>query len=239
MKNDDESIRMTGNGLQASGESGGQAAGLGLGDKKKVAVLALLFLAGAGVAAYQFLGSSGPAAATGTPPTAAPTSAASAAASSTPAANAKAGGSASDPANAENLSVDQIERLVKEFDGYVRARQVALTGLHANPFRVKAVSREPTPSAVAGGGTDAALEVPKLAMREPPPKLVLGSILVSPEKSLAMVNNQLCTIGSIVEGCRIDNIKPDRVVFSRNGDTYELMLKPRTEGMKEKASDGN
>jgi hypothetical protein len=237
MKNDDESIRMTGNGLQASGESGGKVSGFG--DKKKVAILALLLLAGVGVAGYQFLGSSGPAAATGTPPPAGTTPAASAATPSAPSANAPAGASASDPATAENLSVTQIERLVKEFDGYVRAHQVALAGLHTNPFRVKAVSRETPPVAVAGGGSEVALEVPKPVVREPPPKLVLGSILVSPEKSLAIVNNQLCAVGSIVEGCRIDNIKPDRVVFSRNGDTYELMLKPRTEGLKEKASDGN
>jgi hypothetical protein len=235
MKNDSEdSIRFTGNGFQTEGLDGGDvpAHKLGIGDKKKVTLLALLVLAGAGVAAYQFLGGSG-----STPtPAAAATPTDSTATGPLPAIPTADGKTGAGGTSVDELSVARVEQLVKEFDGYVRAHQVGLNKLHSNPFRSKIQSKPKDP--VEGQNAGPA-ETVKTKPREAPPKMTLGSIMVAGGKSMAMINGKLCAVGGTIAGCRVESIETERVVLSRGGDTYELQIKPRSAPTEERGTDDN
>jgi hypothetical protein len=238
MKNDDTFRTMNG-GASLDGGAGNSpsARQLGLGDKKKMTLLVVLVLAGVGVGAYQFLGGGSPATATATPTGPEATTAA----ASAPAAAKTDTGGMPTPAGAvpvEELTVVRIEQLVKEFDGYVRARQVALENLHSNPFRSKT-----TPQAAAPMNPFSAVGVEPVAVeprRTPMPKLVLGSLMMGSDKNRAMINGRLCMPGTIISGCRVEMILPDRVVLSRDGETYELYLNPPVKPVDERAvTDGN
>jgi hypothetical protein len=242
MRNDEDTIRITSGGLQSEGLDGAPepSAKLGLGDKKKVFILVALALAGAGIGAYQFLGGSGPAAGTPATAAAATTPAPGGAvlpatpASGAPTADGKAGTLSGPPI--EDLSVARVEQLVKEFDGYVRAHQVALNRLHGNPFRSKLAPVKPKVVVDAAGTSSPAPATPKM---RPAPKLTLGSILVAGGKSMAMINGKLCSVGSTIAGCRVVSIETDRVILARDGETYEVQIKPRVAPAEESSSDDN
>jgi hypothetical protein len=193
---------------------------LGLGDTKKVLVMVGLLVVGGGIVAYQFLGGTGP-----TPATAV----------TTPAAPGPTGsplpavpvGTAAPASPEDELSVAGIERLVKEFDGYVKARQVPLAQLKTSPFRTKPV--RPAPHVEPTNPDSPAVAEPrpvKVAPRPTLPQLALGSIMVAGDKRWAVINNRLCSVGSIVAGCRVDVIEADHVRISRDGETADLLLKP-------------
>jgi hypothetical protein len=49
----------------------------------------------------------------------------------------------------------------------------------------------------------------------------------------------LCAVGGSIAGCRVEAIEAERVILSRNGETYELQMKPRSAPTEERGPDGN
>jgi hypothetical protein len=243
MKHNDDTIRMTGGGLEVSTEDidTPPAARLGLRDTKKLGILLALGLVAAGVVAYQFMGGSGPTPATAAPSASNATAASGAALPAIPAAT----GSAANPGAAtadEELSVENVEKLVKEFDGYVKARQVPVAQLRTSPFRTKAKAAPKTAPAEAGVAVPASstvAEEPDVPKAKPMPKLTLGSIMVSGDKRWAVINGRLCSVGSLVAGCRVDLIETDRVTVSRQGDALTLQINPKPVGTDARDPDAN
>jgi hypothetical protein len=199
--------------------------GPGFGDKKKVVILAVLFLVGVGVVGYQFLGGT-------SPKTASATTVASAAmgpAGRTPRdvesildgleAAAKASGE-------EGLSVAKIEQLVKEFDGYVAHRQVPLASLTPNAFQVvQPKAEEPVLAAAAPKKTvvdEAAVR--RQRVQDAAARLVLGCVVLAGERRSAMINGKLCGVGDAVDGFEVKMIERDLVRLACEGETADLKL---------------
>jgi hypothetical protein len=198
---------------------------LGLGDTKKVLIMAGLLVVGGGIVAYQFLGNSGPATATAvtqptTPGSAQPT---------VPAPNQPGvPGLGTNASVNEELSVAGIERLVNEFDGYVKMRQVPLGQLKTSPFRTPRARPMPqVGSDVSPSGFPVAEPV-QVRAKPAMPALALGSIMVAGDQRWAVINNRLCSVGAVVAGCKVEIIEVDHVRISRDGETADLFLKPKT-----------
>ncbi len=243
MKNYDSDNATGDNGLDAApGGADSAITKLGGHDKKKMFLLAGLLVIGGAVAAYQFLGSGGP-----TPATAVmvPSPGPGTASAATPTAADPAGGAATHkdeaPAGEDELSVPRVEKLVKEFDGYVKARQVPLQQLKTSPFRTKPSRAIPKTEVAGGPGAAAAslVDEPKVRPREAMPKLTLGSIMVAGDKRWAVINSRLCSVGSTISGCRVEAIEADHVRLSRDGETLDLLLKPHAAETDSRDSNAN
>jgi len=189
---------------------------LGLNNKKKVAALAALLVLGCGVVAFQFLRGRSPkpagAVVIGAPSTR-PSASAGEIESVLKRLEAKAPGR-------DDVSVTRVEELVKEFDGYVRRRQVLLQDLGVNPFLVVVAQEEH--AAEAQEAVEEALR--RQQIREAAAQLTLTSIVVAGEKRLARVSGEVCSVGDKVRGFRVERIEPDRVVLVCEGETVELTL---------------
>jgi hypothetical protein len=233
MKRDDEAFRMSDSGLEpmAPERRSGRArgAGSGLKDKKKVTILVVLAVVGAGIAAYQFLGGSNvkEAGAVTTMSGAAPL------AESADVEAVLKGFDGTDTAGANDLTVARVEELVKKFDGYVAERQVPLKDLRANPFAVAAAEKAQPQTAEGlamaqqqASASDPAAEARAKTqrVREAASRLVLGSVLVAGNSRLAMINGNLCRVGDTVEGFQVGAIEPDRVRVSAEGETVDVRL---------------
>ena len=59
---------------------------------------------------------------------------------------------------------------------------------------------------------------------KPPPALVLQSIIFSPARQIAIINDLPVVSGERVEGAKVVAIKKDRVTLVRQGKKLELML---------------
>jgi len=194
-----------------------------------VIVLCALFLVGIGVVAYQFLRTSGPRQAAASP-------ASSNAAS--PAGNHPGGASEIDAAIQEldgsaggeqqdAFTVVRVEHLVKEFDTYVQSRQVPLAGLRVNPFQV--TKAEPSLESTTQKGAPKVPEVNeeearKEKLRAAAAGLKVGSILVSGQSRLVVLNGNVYRVGDKVEGFSVDAIEANRVVLSAEEMSFELRL---------------
>lgn len=236
MKNDIDrnggSLRMSDRGLEAAADEGGEDAPASA-EKKKYVILAVLLVVGVGVMGYQFLGIGGPKEADAE-------TAALAAGQADPSAvesvlsqldvQAKA-------SDAEATSVARVETLVKEFDTYVRDRQVPLGNLQANPFTVVVLKEEkpaagasdtsaPAPAVNADDDPEVQAAARAKAVREAASRLVLGSIVVAGDQRLVVVCGKLCRRGDKVDGFTVERIEADRVVVARDGVTVTLLLKP-------------
>jgi hypothetical protein len=203
---------------------GPRQAKFGLKDKKKVIVLVCLVVVGGGVVAFQFLRGRSPV-----------TASASIASTSTVSPGATSAGeidsvlqrldtSSADPKQGD-VSVVRVEQLVKEFDGYIRQRQVPLSQLHANPFQVTSAKveakAETNQKEVAAA---AAEEARRRQIVEAGTRLTLGSVLVSGEKRFAVISGKVCTVGDVVCGFQVRQIEPNRVVLACGGETVTLAL---------------
>ena len=196
-------------------------------DKTKSVILAVLAVVAIGVVAWQFLHAKGPQSA--------------AAATTVDAAGAAAPSGTSDidavlrkmndPGDdeAKGFTVSRVEQLVKEFDTYVRHRQIAATDLRANPFQVVVEAPPPAPveakapTKPVDDGKAAAEDARKARLREAGARLKLGSILVSAQSRMAVINETVCVTGDVVEGFRVESIDCDRVVLS--SEKYQVELK--------------
>ncbi|MGB2796661.1 MAG: hypothetical protein WBD75_02080 [Phycisphaerae bacterium] len=203
---------------------GSRQAKFGLKDTKKVIVLVCLVVVGGGVVAFQFLRGRSPVTA-GASITS--TSAVSPGATSVGEIDSvlqRLDTTSADPKQGD-VSVVRVEQLVREFDGYIRQRQVPLSQLHANPFRVTSAKVE---AKAETNQKEAAAAVAEEARRrqilEVGARLTLGSVLVSGEKRFAVVSGKVCSVGDVVCGFQVQQIEPNRVVLACEGETVTLGL---------------
>lgn len=224
----DEQVRLGKEGIEAV-PKGGSAVKSGFGDKKKVLVLAVLLTVGAGVAAYQFLGGSGP-------------QVAAAVSAAAPAPGGRADGATNvdsvlehldaGPQNEaeQDLSVDRVEEIVNTFDTYVQTRQVPLEGLRVNPFAVVRSEAQQDAKEQAQADEEAEAEARRRRIVDAARALKVGSILIVGDERKAIVGGKLCQVGDTIEGLRVEAIDADCVRLSVEGETVELRLRPETDG---------
>ena len=223
-----EQVRVGKEGIETVPE-GGSAVKAGFGDMKKVLTLAVLLTVGAGVAAYQFLGGSGP-------------KEAAAVSVSAPVPGSLPAGATdvervlehldAGPQNeaGQDLSVDRVEEIVNTFDTYVQTRQVLLEGLRVNPFAVVRSESQQDEQEQAQADEEAEAEARRSRMVDAARALKVGSILIVGDERKAIVGGKLCQVGDTIEGFRVEAIDADCVGLSIEGETVELRLRPETDG---------
>ena len=221
--------RMSENGLEPltskhDRDLGPRQAKFGLKDTKKVIALVCLVVVGGGVVAFQFLRGRSPATAVACVTS---SSAVSPGATSVGEIDSVLQRLDTTSANLEqgDVSVVRVEQLVREFDGYIRQRQVPLSQLHANPFQVtsakveaKAETDQKEVAAAAAG------EARRRQILEAGARLTLGSVLVSGEKRFAVISGKVCRVGDVVCGFQVQQIEPNRVMLACEGETVTLAL---------------
>ncbi|HUU93527.1 MAG TPA: hypothetical protein VM238_20235 [Phycisphaerae bacterium] len=207
----------------------GAAAKAGFADKKKVLILAVLLVAGGGVAAYQFLGGSGPkqAVAVSVPSPVATSAPAGATNVESVLARLEAG---PQTRGEDTLSVDRVEKIVNTFDTYVQMRQVPLSGLRVNPFTVVQDKPEQKVLEDAQADEEAKAEARRNQVLQAARALKVGSILIVGNEPKAIVGGKLYRVGDTVQGLCVDAIASDCVTLSFEGETVRLRLRPETNG---------
>ena len=204
----------------------GRHKGLGLKDTRKILVLGALVLVCVGVVAFQFLRGRG-----------AQTADASLAigaalrpgAATTGEIDAVLKQLESQGTDQKDLSVARVEELVREFDGYVRQRQVPLSALHVNPFLVSLPKppQEEVKSAPEPAADKAAQEAARReAIRRAGAALPLGTIVVSRQDRLAVIGGKVCRVGDVIAGFQVTQIEPAEVTLACEGETVTLALFP-------------
>jgi len=198
--------------------------GSGFGDKKKVAVLGILLVAGIGLGAYQFLHGSSPK--TASAMTAAIT-ANGAAAHTTEDIEGILTQMEATASSDDGFSVAKIEQFVKEFDGYVARRQVPLASLAPRAFQVVQPPAEKEKPALGAAAPRTVVDQAALRrqrIREAASRLVLGCVVLAGERRSAMINGKLYAVGDAVEGFEVKAIERDRVRLDCEGETADLGL---------------
>jgi general secretion pathway protein B len=71
-----------------------------------------------------------------------------------------------------------------------------------------------------------AQQLPKESVTTTPPSLKISAIVwyEEPSKRLAMINGNLTSEGSFIEGVKVEEIFPNRVRFSFNGQPFEISI---------------
>ena len=204
----------------------------GFRDKKKVVVLLVLALVGAGIVGYQFIGGKSPQAAT----------------ADTAGAPLPVSALTGDPSNVDSVlnqlkaksqdstSVTGVEELVRRFDTYVQDRQVPLNQLHMNPFEVVIPKAVPAPGEPASAATtlaaaeatqEAKTESSKKRVRDLAASLTLGSVMLVGNRRMAVISGKLCTVGDYIGALHVERIESERVVLACDGEQVELRLRPK------------
>jgi hypothetical protein len=203
---------------------GSQQAKFGLKNKRKVIVLVCLVVVGGGVVAFQFLRGRSPATAVASVTSSSAVSPGATSVGEIDSVLQRLDTTSADPKQGD-VSVVRVEQLVREFDGYIRQRQVPLSQLHANPFQVTSAKveakAETNQKEVAAA---AAEEARRRQIVEAGARLTLGSVLVSGEKRFAVISGKVCTVGDVVCGFQVQQIEPNRVVLACEGETVTLAL---------------
>jgi hypothetical protein len=203
---------------------GSQQAKFGLKDKRKVIVLVCLVVVGGGVLAFQFLRGRSPATAVASVTLSSAVSPGATSAGEIESVLQRLDTTSADPKQGD-VSVIRVEQLVREFDGYIRQRQVPLSQLHANPFQVTSAKVEAKAETNQKEATAAAAEeARRRQILEAGARLTLGSVLVSGEKRFAVISGKVCTVGDVVCGFQVQQIEPNRVVLACEGETVTLAL---------------
>lgn len=201
--------------------------GSGFGDTRKVVILGGLLAVGVGVVAFQFLRGRGPQKALAMPTGPSASSESAVTGRDFDAVMADLDRKMKGAPAADELSVASVERLVREFDGFVRGRQVAASDVRGNPFVVRLsakASPEPPPEPVPEGPAEPGPEERERAIRTSAKNLAVGSILVGGPRAMAVINGRIYEIGDTVAGFRVGAIEPSRVLVDRDGVTVELCL---------------
>jgi len=202
---------------------GTRQAKFGLKDTKKVIVLVCLVIVGGGVVAFQFLQGRGPATAGASIASPSAVSPSATSAGEIDSVLERLDTTSADPKQGD-MSVVRVEQLVREFDGYIRQRQVPLSQLRANPFQVTAAKIEAKSEIDPKEAAATAAEVRRRQVLEAGARLTLGSVLVSGERRFAVVSGKVCSVGDVVCGFQVRQIDPDRVVLACEGETVTLAL---------------
>ena len=203
---------------------GSQQATFGLKDKRKVIVLVCLVVVGGGVVAFQFLRGRSPETAGACITSSSAVSPGATSVGEIDSVLQRLDTTSADPKQGD-VSVVRIEQLVREFDGYIRQRQVPLSQLHANPFQVTSAKVEAKAEInQKEAAAAAAEEARRRQILEAGARLTLGSVLVSGEKRFAVVSGKVCTVGDVVCGFQVRQIEPNRVMLACEGETVTLAL---------------
>jgi len=207
---------------------GPRQAKFGLKDTKKVIVLVCLVVVGGGVVAFQFLRGRSPATAVASVTSSSVVSPGATSVGEIDSVLQRLDTTSADPKQGD-VSVVRVEQLIREFDGYIRQRQVPLSQLHANPFQVTSAKVEAKAEinqkeAAAAASAAAAEEARRRQILEAGARLTLGSVLVSGEKRFAVVSGKVCSVGDVVCGFQVQQIEPNRVVLACEGETVTLAL---------------
>ena len=205
---------------------GPRQAKFGLKDTKKVIVLVCLVVVGGGVVAFQFLRGRSPATAVACVTSSSAVSPGATSVGEIDSVLQRLDTTSADPKQGD-VSVVRVEQLVREFDGYIRQRQVPLSQLHANPFQVtsaKVEAKAEIDQKEAAASAAAAEETRRRQILEAGARLTLGSVLVSGEKRFAVVSGKVCAVGDVVGGFQVQQIEPNRVVLACEGETVTRTL---------------
>ncbi len=200
--------------------------GGGFQDKKKVLILGVLLLVGVAVVGYQFLGGQGPKKAAAVTMAPSSTTPASVMHSEVESVLARLEGQSAGP-EAQDLSVLRVEQLVKQFDGYIRERQLPLAALATNPFKLKlsptvVVREQQIKEDQEAAAASEALRTQQL--RDAASQLTLGSVLVGPSKRMAVINGEVYELGERVAGFTVTDIQPEQVQLEANGIEVDLEI---------------
>jgi len=109
-----------------------------------------------------------------------------------------------------SLNVDEI---VRRFYEYSEKRQVPLADLPVDPF-ADFVARLSPPKPVE--------EETAEVFEEPPPKIVLGGILVGPNGRTAILDGRLYHMGEMIKEYLVQRIDLETVLLVRGKDTMTL-----------------
>jgi len=197
---------------------------LGLQDRKKVAILIVVLVVGCGIVAFQFLRGKGPSLAKAESAGASP--ALSLASESEIERVLKQLETNAD--QKDDLSILRVEQLVKEFDGYVRQRQVPLEHLRVNPFLMCVPQGERQQQQEEEAKRAAEEAKRKQQIRETAAQLTLSSVLVADEQRLALISGRVCRVGDVIAGFRVQEIEPDHVVLVCEDEEVTLRLFQKT-----------
>jgi len=207
-------------------ELGPRQAKFGLKDTKKVIVLVCLVVVGGGVVAFQFLRGRSPVTAVASVTSSSAVNPGATSAGDIDAVLQRLDTTSADPKQGD-VSVVRVEQLVREFDGYIRQRQVPLSQLHAKPFQVtsaKVEAKAEIDQKEAAASAAAAEEARRRQVLEAGARLTLGSVLVSGEKRFAVISGKVCAVGDVVSGFQVQQIEPNRVVLACEGETVTRTL---------------
>lgn len=106
----------------------------------------------------------------------------------------------------------------------------------AAPFALQArdgipdPTRPPTPAEIAaffGGGADQARR----------PAFDLQSILLAPDRRIAIIDGQRLRVGDRLESAKVTAIEPGRVLLDRAGETIELRIDTHLDDNHERSRD--
>ncbi len=115
--------------------------------------------------------------------------------------------------------------VVKTFYHETGARQIPVSKLNGNPFVFKPPGHEDSAATdtreSGSSGLDSPAYVQSLGAVD---RLRLQSILKGPNGAIAMISNNLLTVGQTIEGWKVVKIHPREVILSGNGRQYVLKM---------------
>lgn len=119
-------------------------------------------------------------------------------------------------------------RVLSLFSFIIAGSLLGSTAASANSVEILADPMKPPAVALQKMRPKTARKTPakpvKKVVVKPLPPLVLQSIIYSPGRKIAIINDSPVVSGEQVEGARVVDIKKDRVTLVRRGKKLELML---------------
>jgi hypothetical protein len=115
------------------------------------------------------------------------------------------------------------ESVVKQFLNYPSVKQIPLSSLTANPFRMTAAPADQTPAQV-DDREKKQREEERLAVRKAAEALLLQSVMHSDARKSCMINNALYLEGQQIDTFTIEKISPNSVIVRRGAYRFELKM---------------
>jgi hypothetical protein len=118
------------------------------------------------------------------------------------------------------------EAVVKQFLNYPSVKQVPLSGLTANPFRMVAASAAtPSENPKKEEEREKKLrEEERLAVLKSVNALQLQSVMHSDKRKACMINNTMYGEGEMIESFTIEKISPNSVIVRNGSYRFELRM---------------
>ena len=112
-------------------------------------------------------------------------------------------------------------KVVQQFISSPGKKQVPISELQTNPFRVAAAEPE---AAVDDGGSKRQQEEQRAATKKAAEALSLQFVMSGKKKS-CMINNTIYREGQSVEGFKVESISPDTVIIRKDDARFALQIK--------------